>query len=144
MAASSLPVALLVAAARVAVAEFVLLEPEDFKPLFHDVKLGATSPTDQGPLNEPAFVRLTSTFSLATQSLIKSEKSLCGAGVGEGKRPLLRVQRQGHRGCIRLPLACILHAHHPHQRHDQPVGHLGMLQPYHPRALQLGGADWHD
>ena len=58
MAASRLPALLLlfiVASGRPALAGFVLLEPEDFKPLFHDVKLGASSPTDQGPLNEPAF-----------------------------------------------------------------------------------------
>ena len=34
---------------------FQLLDPEDFKPLFHDVKINATAPADQGPLNEPAF-----------------------------------------------------------------------------------------
>ena len=29
-------------------AAFVLLEPEAFKPLYHDVKINATGPTDQG------------------------------------------------------------------------------------------------
>ena len=38
-----------------ALAEFVLLEPLSFKPLFRDVKLGASSPVDQGPVNDPAF-----------------------------------------------------------------------------------------
>ena len=28
-------------------AEFLLLEPESFKPLYHDGKINATSPTDQ-------------------------------------------------------------------------------------------------
>ena len=41
---------LLAAAGRTALAEFVLLEPDDFKPLFHDVKLGTTDPSDQGPM----------------------------------------------------------------------------------------------
>ena len=38
-----------------AAAEFLLLEPESFRPLFHDVKINASGPTDQGPLNEQAF-----------------------------------------------------------------------------------------
>eukprot|EP01043_Picozoa_sp_COSAG02_P030828 COSAG02_NODE_1986_length_10180_cov_38.805575_9_plen_214_part_00 len=36
-------------------AEFLLLQPERFKPLFRDGKINATSPSDQGPLNEQAF-----------------------------------------------------------------------------------------
>jgi hypothetical protein len=36
-------------------AEFVLLEPDLFKPLFRDGKINASGPADQGPLNEPAF-----------------------------------------------------------------------------------------
>jgi hypothetical protein len=36
-------------------AEFVLLEPDSFKPLFNDVKINASTPADQGPFNEPAF-----------------------------------------------------------------------------------------
>ena len=40
---------------RPAAADFVLLDPDSFRPLFHDVKINATAPTDQGPLNAPAF-----------------------------------------------------------------------------------------
>jgi hypothetical protein len=36
-------------------ADFVLLNPDEFKPLFNDVKINATGPTDQGPFNKPAF-----------------------------------------------------------------------------------------
>ena len=36
-------------------AAFQLLQPGNFKHLFHDGKINASSPSDQGPLNEPAF-----------------------------------------------------------------------------------------
>ena len=46
---------LLLAAVTTTEAAFVLLKPDDFKPLFNDVKINASSPTDQGPFNQPAF-----------------------------------------------------------------------------------------
>ena len=51
----SLRAAVLAMIPATALAEFVLLEPQSFKPLFRDVKLGASSPSDQGPVNVKAF-----------------------------------------------------------------------------------------